>query len=40
MFDDELSHYRSLSNEELLEKAKMNDWKAVAVLLERIMEAT
>ena len=40
MFDDELALYRSMSNEELLERVKHNDWKAVATLLERLMRDT
>lgn len=38
MFDDELEFYRSLSNDELFEKARMGDYKAITTLLERIME--
>jgi len=40
MFDDEIIYYRSLSNDELFEKARMGDYKAITTLLERIMELT
>lgn len=40
MFDDEIIYYRSLSNDELFEKARMGDYKAIVVLLERAMELT
>lgn len=40
MFDDEIELYRSMSNEELLERVKLNDMKAVAILLERLMRDT
>lgn len=40
MFDDELKLYRAMTNDELLERVKHNDMKAVAILFERLMEAT
>jgi len=40
MFDDEIELYRSMTDEELLESVRHNDWKAVAILLERLMRDT
>ncbi len=38
VFDDELEFYRSLSDDDLLVRVRIGDYKAVAVLLERLME--
>lgn len=40
MFDDEIELYQKMSDDELLDRVKLNDYKAVATLLERLLRDT
>lgn len=40
MFDDEIELYQKMSDDELLARARLNDYRAVATLLERLMRDT